>query len=113
MPDFDPAAIQVLAFDIFGTTVDRRTGVAEQVAQIAADQGVTLDGGEFADAWRDRPIPSMQRVRQRQRPCSSTRSRAIPCLCSYPCRSTNRRPFDRPESRKLAAQLLAGSRVVE
>jgi len=48
MPDFDPAAIQVLAFDIFGTTVDWRTGVAEQVAQIAADQGVTLDGGAFA-----------------------------------------------------------------
>jgi 2-haloacid dehalogenase len=67
MPDFDPAAIQVLAFDIFGTTVDWRTGVAEQVAQIAADQGVTLDGGEFADAWRDRYIPSMQRVNSGER----------------------------------------------
>ncbi len=65
----DPAgSVQVLAFDIFGTTVDWRTGVAEQVAEIAAERGVALDGGALADAWRERNLPSMARVRTGERP---------------------------------------------
>ena len=59
--------IQVLALDIFGTTVDWRTGVAEQVADIATRQGVRLDAGAFADAWRDRYLPSMRRVNDGER----------------------------------------------
>jgi 2-haloacid dehalogenase len=55
--------IRVLAFDIFGTTVDWHTGVAEQAAAIAAGRGVELDGGEFAGAWRERYLPSMNLVR--------------------------------------------------
>jgi 2-haloacid dehalogenase len=55
--------VKVLAFDIFGTTVDWYTGVAEQVGRAAAARGVRLDGGEFAGAWRARYIPSMDRVR--------------------------------------------------
>lgn len=66
-----PAAapdVDVLAFDVFGTTVDWRTGVADQVADIAAERGVDLDAGAFADAWRDRYLPSMARVRDGERP---------------------------------------------
>jgi len=59
--------VTVLAFDIFGTTVDWRTGVADQVADIAAQRGVALDAGAFADAWRDRYLPSMERVRHGER----------------------------------------------
>jgi 2-haloacid dehalogenase len=62
MPQFDPAAIRVVAFDIFGTTVDWRTGVTEQVAESARQHGVDLDAARFADAWRDRYLPSMRRV---------------------------------------------------
>jgi 2-haloacid dehalogenase len=61
-------AVQVLAFDIFGTTVDWRTGVAEQVAEIAAERGVALDAGALTDAWRERYLPSMARVRSGERP---------------------------------------------
>jgi 2-haloacid dehalogenase len=55
--------IRVLAFDIFGTTVDWRGGVAEQVRRVAAARGVEVDGGEFAEDWRGRYVPSMDRVR--------------------------------------------------
>ena len=60
--------VQVLAFDVFGTTVDWHTGVAEQVADIATARGVALDADALADAWRDRYLPSMARVRSGERP---------------------------------------------
>ncbi|SFP44724.1 2-haloacid dehalogenase [Amycolatopsis arida] len=56
------AVIQVIAFDIFGTTVDWHTGVTEQVAAEARRQGVDLDAARFADDWRGRYLPSMERV---------------------------------------------------
>lgn len=59
--------VVVLAFDIFGTTVDWRTGVAGQVAEIAAERGVALDAGAFADEWRDCYLPAMARVRTGER----------------------------------------------
>lgn len=55
--------IRVVACDIFGTTVDWYTGVAEQVARLLPD----VDGGDFADRWRGRYIPSMERVRSGDR----------------------------------------------
>ncbi|MGB8961589.1 MAG: haloacid dehalogenase type II [Pseudonocardiaceae bacterium] len=59
--------VSVLAFDIFGTTVDWRTGVADQVAEIAAQCGAVLNAGAFADEWRDHYLPSMSRVRTGER----------------------------------------------
>lgn len=47
--------IRVVACDIFGTTVDWYTGVAEQVAALLPD----LDAGEFAERWRAEYVPSM------------------------------------------------------
>ncbi len=67
MPQQTGDQITVLAFDIFGTTVDWRTGVADQVTEIAANSGAPLDGGEFADEWRDRSLPSMAQVRSGER----------------------------------------------
>jgi 2-haloacid dehalogenase len=60
--------VLALTVDIFGTTVDWRTGVAEQVAEVAAERGVELDGGAVADAWRARYLPSMARVNAGARP---------------------------------------------
>src|SRR5690349_19007524 len=59
--------MRVIACDIFGTTVDWRTGVADQVAEVAAAAGVELDAGRFADAWRDRYLPSMLAVNEGRR----------------------------------------------
>lgn len=61
-------AIKVLAFDIFGTVVDWRSGVAEQVNRIAKEHNAQLDGGAFADAWRGRYLPSMDLVRGKKLP---------------------------------------------
>ncbi|TDV53893.1 haloacid dehalogenase type II [Actinophytocola oryzae] len=55
--------IRVVACDIFGTTVDWYTGVADQVAQLLPN----VDAGDFAERWRDRYIPSMNRVRSGER----------------------------------------------
>jgi 2-haloacid dehalogenase len=67
MPEFDPARIRVVACDVFGTTVDWRSGIAKQIAEIATRCGANLDAGAFADAWRDRYLPSMQRVNRGER----------------------------------------------
>jgi len=50
--------LEVLAFDVFGTLVDWRTSVARQVRRVAPQ----LDGESFADEWRARYVPSMERV---------------------------------------------------
>lgn len=55
--------IRVVACDIFGTTVDWYTGVADRVAQLLPD----VDAGDFAERWRARYIPSMNRVRSGER----------------------------------------------
>ncbi|HEX5495934.1 MAG TPA: haloacid dehalogenase type II [Mycobacteriales bacterium] len=67
MSRLEPGRVRVLAFDVFGTTVDWWTGVSGQVADIAAARGVDLDSGAFADAWRDRYQPSTQRVNRGER----------------------------------------------
>ena len=47
-------AIRALVFDTFGTLVDWRSGVAREAVRLLSTPGPTLDGGAFADAWRDR-----------------------------------------------------------
>jgi 2-haloacid dehalogenase len=55
--------IRVVAFDVFGTTVDWYTGVARQVAELLPG----VDAGDFASRWRSRYAPSMDRVRTGER----------------------------------------------
>lgn len=62
MPQPAVDRVTVLAFDVFGTVVDWRTGVAAQVAEVAAAYGVDLDAGAFTDAWRDHYGPSTRSV---------------------------------------------------
>ena len=59
--------IRALLFDVFGTVVDWRSGVAREVEAMAAERGVTVDGGEFADRWRRRYQPAMEEVRSGRR----------------------------------------------
>lgn len=63
----DSGRIRVLAFDMFGTVVDWWTGVAGQVARMAAARGVDVDAGAVTDAWRDRYRPSTERVNRGER----------------------------------------------
>jgi 2-haloacid dehalogenase len=55
--------VRALAFDVFGTVVDWRTSVIEAVAAAAARHGVSGDWAAFADSWRRRYQPSLERVR--------------------------------------------------
>jgi 2-haloacid dehalogenase len=68
MTGFEPDRVRVLAFDIFGTTVDWYGGVSAQLAELFAANGVDLDPGAFAAEWRGRYVPSMARVMSGQRP---------------------------------------------
>ena len=60
------ADLKVLAFDVFGTVVDWRGGVAAEMAAVAKERQLTIDAGAFADAWRSTrvaPEPGLQRNR--------------------------------------------------
>jgi len=61
--------VQALVFDVFGTVVDWRTGVAREAAPFLAKYGQgRIDPLALADAWRRQYSPSMQAVRSGQRP---------------------------------------------
>ena len=62
-----PVQPKALFFDVFGTLVDWRGGVAREVRQLLGD---TLDAAAFADAWRAQYQPAMQEVRSGQIPFS-------------------------------------------
>src|SRR5260370_3563050 len=64
----DLSAIKALTFDVFGTAVDWRSGVAAEAGRIGASRGVNGDWERLADAWRGVYGPSMDRVRRGQLP---------------------------------------------
>jgi 2-haloacid dehalogenase len=56
--------IRALVFDVFGTLVDWRSGVAEAFGE----SGVPGDPAELADAWRERYRPILAEVNDGSRP---------------------------------------------
>jgi 2-haloacid dehalogenase len=58
---------RAILFDVFGTCVDWREGVARAVAAAAARIGATVDAHDFADAWRKMYQPAMEEVRSGRR----------------------------------------------
>ena len=58
---------KAVIFDVFGTVVDWRTGVAESVAPALAEKEVPVDPLEFATRWRAEYQPAMQRIRAGER----------------------------------------------
>lgn len=69
-PKAAPGAIKALIFDVFGTLVDWRRGVAREAETLLAPLGHTLDWLAFADAWRGQYQPSMEAVRSGRLPFS-------------------------------------------
>ena len=63
-----PVEVKALVFDTFGTVVDWRSSVADEIAALAKQKGVAVDGAKFADAWRAGYGPSMNRVRTGELP---------------------------------------------
>ena len=61
--------VRALLFDVFGTVVDWRGGVAREAAPFLRRYGAaTVDPFAFADAWRARYSPAMEEVRSARRP---------------------------------------------
>src|SRR6202035_4388175 len=55
--------VKALFFDVFGTLVDWRSGVAAATESVLRPLGIVLDWIAFADAWRDQYQPAMEAVR--------------------------------------------------
>jgi 2-haloacid dehalogenase len=64
----DFGQVQLLGFDVFGTVVDWRSGVARAAAPFLARHGIGAEPHAFADAWRARYQPAMETVRSGARP---------------------------------------------
>ena len=61
---------KALFFDVFGTLVDWRSGIAREAEIILKPLGATLDWLAFADAWRGEYQPGMEEVRSGRIPFS-------------------------------------------
>ncbi len=62
------ADVRALTFDVFGTTVDWRSGVSAEARRLGKKAGVHADWERLADAWRALYMPSMNRVRSGELP---------------------------------------------
>lgn len=56
--------VRALAFDVFGTVVDWRSTIIREGEQLNSEKNLAVDWAAFADAWRGRYAPSMDRVRR-------------------------------------------------
>jgi 2-haloacid dehalogenase len=68
VPSVDLSVVRALTFDVFGTTVDWRSGVAAEARRVGELNGVRGDWGRLADAWRALYGPYMDRVRRGELP---------------------------------------------
>ena len=57
-----------LLFDTFGTIVDWRTSLIDDLTVFGLERGIKADWAGLVDAWREAYVPSMDEVRQGQRP---------------------------------------------
>lgn len=60
--------VKALVFDTFGTVVDWRTSVTQEVSALAKTTGRSVDAAAFADAWRAGYGPAMNKVRRGELP---------------------------------------------
>jgi 2-haloacid dehalogenase len=63
------SGVKALTFDVFGTVVDWRGSIARGGAAFATEHDIEdVDWATFANAWRARYQPSMEKVRSGRRP---------------------------------------------
>ena len=60
--------LKAILFDVFGTVVDWRASLVDELAAFGAARGLDADWGALADAWRGAYAPSMDRVRSGELP---------------------------------------------
>src|SRR5438105_14464437 len=60
--------VQALLFDVFGTVVDWRSSLIDDLGRFGAEKGVKADWAAFGDDWRGLYQPAMDEVRTGRRP---------------------------------------------
>ena len=60
--------VQALLFDVFGTVVDWRNGVARESEKLLKPMGYSIDWLAFADAWRGEYQSGMEEIRTGKTP---------------------------------------------
>src|SRR3984885_14954403 len=63
-----PADLKVCIFDVFGTVVDWRGSLIEDLPKLGKKHGLDTDWTSFADDWRGLYQPQMARVRKKELP---------------------------------------------
>jgi 2-haloacid dehalogenase len=64
----DTSNVKALIFDVFGTVVDWRSSIIKQCQELGRVKGIEADWGAFADSWRGKYRPYMDKVRNGQLP---------------------------------------------
>lgn len=64
----DTSNVRAVIFDVFGTVVDWRGSISEQCSAFGAAKGIEADWDAFADAWRSKYGPYMNKVRTGELP---------------------------------------------
>lgn len=64
----DTSCVKAFIFDVFGTVVDWRGSLIEQCQAFGRAKGIDADWPAFADAWRGRYRPYMDKVRHGEMP---------------------------------------------
>lgn len=59
--------VKAAIFDVFGTVVDWRTGIATVMSRAFVSKGLIHDAHAFADDWRAQYQPAMERIRSGNR----------------------------------------------
>jgi 2-haloacid dehalogenase len=62
------AGVKAILFDTFGTVVDWRTSLIQDLSEFGAKKHVAADWTALVDAWRANYAPSMDRVRKGEVP---------------------------------------------
>jgi 2-haloacid dehalogenase len=60
--------VEALVFDVFGTLVDWRTSLIDDLTAFGDERGLRVDWAALVDAWRGAYVPSMDRVRRGELP---------------------------------------------
>ena len=55
--------VKALLFDVFGTVVDWRSGIAREVEDFCQARGLAVDAPAFALSWRAKYQPAMEAIR--------------------------------------------------
>ena len=66
--EMDVTNVKALIFDVFGTVVDWRSSIIKHGQQFGKRYGVEADWDAFADAWRGKYRPFMDKVRHGELP---------------------------------------------